>query len=217
MTWREATIEALTRLSLRHRRNDFSRQQIINEELPRIVHDAASTGRTPDQTLSRVLQDLRNEGFLEFTGHGRYILLASSFEPVASDIPPQYQIPERTPATIHRVIRDVGLVGELKRSYSYRCQICETRLELRSGFYCEAHHLKPLGAPHHGPDIKANILILCPNHHVLFDYGALKIKGNSLKVKKHHLKPEFIDYHNRIICDNVEQIGPSDLRKNVPR
>ena len=212
MTWREATIEAFTRMSLRHRRNVFTRSEIIKEELQRISHDVATTGGTPAQTLSRVLQELRDEGYLEFDGHGRYKLLSSSFEPVVSDIPSHYQMPERAPATIHRVIRDVGIVGELKRLYGYRCQVCETRLELSSGFYCEAHHLKPLGAPHHGPDAKTNILIVCPNHHVLLDYGALKITISSLRLNNHYLDQEFIDYHNGSICSSAEQSAPPDRR-----
>ena len=175
MTWRQAIIDALTRMSLRHRKNFFTRTQIIKEELGRISKDVATAGRTPAQTLSRVLQELRKEGFLEFDGHGGYTLLASTLEPVPSDIPHQYATPDRAPTTVHRIIRDIGIVGELKRLYGYRCQLCGTRLELSSGFYCEAHHLKPLGAPHNGPDTRANVVVVCPNHHVLLDYGALRI------------------------------------------
>jgi predicted restriction endonuclease len=213
MNWREATIQALTRMSLRHRRNVFTRSQVIQEELQQISNDVATAGRTPAQTLSRVLQELRDEGYLEFDGLGRYKLLSSSSQPVASDIPSQYQTPARAPATIHRVIRDVGIVGELKRLYGYRCQICETRLELSSGFYCEAHHLKPLGTPHNGPDTKTNMLIVCPNHHVLLDYGALKITVISLRLNSHNLDPDLFNYHNKSICDSAEQTAPLDRRK----
>ena len=205
MTWREATINALTRMSLRHGKNFFTRSQIIKEELNRISQDVATAGRTPAQTLSRVLQELRKEGFLEFDGHGRYTLLTSRSEPVAADIPQQYASPERTPTTVHRIARDVGIVGELKRLYGYRCQICGTRLELCSGFYCEAHHLKPLGAPHNEPDTKANIVLVCPNHHVLFDYGAMRIDIESLHVNQHLLINDFVNYHNRNICGKTEQ------------
>ncbi len=215
MNWREATIHALTRMSLRHRRNVFTRSQIIQEELQRISSDVATVGRTPAQTLSRVLQELRNERYLEFDGHGRYRLLSSSVQPIPHDIPSEYQPPARAPATIHRVIRDVGIVGDLKRLYGYRCQICETRLELSSGFYCEAHHLKPLGAPHNGPDAKTNILIVCPNHHVLLDYGAFKITVSSLRLNMYNLDPDLVSYHNKNICDGAEESAPPD-RERAP-
>jgi predicted restriction endonuclease len=61
--------------------------------------------------------------------------------------------------------------------------------------YAEAHHIKPLGAPHNGPDVRANILCVCPNDHVLLDYGAIKLYGNHLK----EVGQEYIDYHNENI------------------
>lgn len=53
--------------------------------------------------------------------------------------------------------------------------MCGTRLEGLAGPYAEAAHIRPLGAPHHGPDTPENILCLCPNHHVLFDHSGVGI------------------------------------------
>jgi hypothetical protein len=53
--------------------------------------------------------------------------------------------------------------------------MCGTRLEGLAGPYAEAAHIRPLGAPHHGPDTPENILCLCPNHHVLLDHGGVGI------------------------------------------
>jgi predicted restriction endonuclease len=53
----------------------------------------------------------------------------------------------------------------------------------------------PLGSPHSGPDVRENILCVCPNDHVLLDYGAIKVEANLLE----GIGKEFIDYHN----DNV--------------
>jgi len=36
-------------------------------------------------------------------------------------------------------------------------------------------HIKPLGKPHNGDDSIANLLCLCPNHHVMFDKGTFAI------------------------------------------
>jgi hypothetical protein len=169
----------------------------------------------PSLTLAEPVTDLRAREDMvslkleeEFDGHGGYTLLTSTSEPVASDIPHQYASPDRTPTTVHRIVRDVGIVGELKKLYGYRCQMCGTRLELSSGFYCEAHHLKPLGAPHDGPDAEANIILVCPNHHVLLDYGAMKIDIGTLHVNHHLASNEFVNYHNQHICGNAEQTAP---------
>lgn len=52
----------------------FDRQAFIEVELARIVAETGSTGTTPEQTLSRELQQLRDVGVLEFLGAGSYRL-----------------------------------------------------------------------------------------------------------------------------------------------
>jgi len=71
-TWRDAVWESVQRQS---RTNPaITRQQLIERELDTITRAVGSAGATPEQTLSRVLQDLRNEGVLIFDGGGRYRL-----------------------------------------------------------------------------------------------------------------------------------------------
>ena len=77
---------------------------------------------------------------------------------------------------LNRVIRDTTLSRDLKRLHKHKCQICGLSLLLTNGSYSEAHHIKPLAEIHNGPDCASNILILCPNHHVQCDYGAIKIE-----------------------------------------
>ena len=72
LNWREATWAALQRLA---RTNAvMTRTALIANELPTIKADVGSIGATPDQTLSRVLQELRDEGVLIFDGNGQYRL-----------------------------------------------------------------------------------------------------------------------------------------------
>jgi putative restriction endonuclease len=92
----------------------------------------------------------------------------------------------------------------VKELYDYKCQVCNEGIQTNSGLYVEAAHVKPLGAPHNGPDSMDNIICLCPNHHVKFDFGGFTIlddnellgeKGN-LSVHKHHsLNKEYLRYH----------------------
>lgn len=71
-TWRDAVWEAVQRQSSTN--PAITRQQLIERELDTITKAVGSAGATPQQTLSRVLQDLRNEGVLIFDGGGRYRL-----------------------------------------------------------------------------------------------------------------------------------------------
>lgn len=94
-----------------------------------------------------------------------------------------YEQPERAETTTSRIIRNTGLVKELKKMYNHECQVCGSHREKKGGDrYAEGHHLKPLGDPHNGPDIKSNILILCPNHHADFDYGRIAVNPDTLEV-----------------------------------
>jgi putative restriction endonuclease len=86
-----------------------------------------------------------------------------------------YPAAERRQTTVLRLVRDTAQARRIKALYDYRCQMCGTRLEGLAGPYAEAAHIRPLGAPHHGPDTSENILCLCPNHHVLFDHGGVGI------------------------------------------
>ncbi len=66
--------------------------------------------------------------------------------------------------------------------------------------YSEAHHIKPLGIPHNGPNIAKNIIVLCPNHHVMLGYGILKLQEKDIKEHENHrIDNKFLEYHNKNI------------------
>lgn len=77
--WSEAVEIAVRRLVARHGSPDFTRQQVIEEELGRIVCETGSRGMTPEMTLSRELQELRDRGEIEFLAPGQYRLLETPF------------------------------------------------------------------------------------------------------------------------------------------
>jgi hypothetical protein len=116
----------------------------------------------------------------------------------------------------YRIIRDTKTTRQLKTLYQDKCQICGTAIALYGTTYSEAHHVQPLGEPHNGPDIASNIVIVCPNHHVQLDYGALAIDPETMMIipadtheapqyrkllldPKHRLGAEFLQYH----LDNI--------------
>lgn len=85
------------------------------------------------------------------------------------------QIPKRKQIFVQRIIRDTEIGRRVKELYEYRCQVCSDRLTTNAGYYAEAAHIVPLGTPHNGPDIRSNVLCLCPNHHAMFDFGGFAI------------------------------------------
>jgi putative restriction endonuclease len=90
-------------------------------------------------------------------------------QPEAAEPAPRYE------ATVSRLIRDTSITRHVKALHGNRCQVCGERLATPAGFYAEAAHIRPLGAPHHGPDTLSNVLCLCPNHHALLDFGSFSV------------------------------------------
>lgn len=115
----------------------------------------------------------------------------------------------RSVVSVSRALRDTPLVRTLKCLHENTCQICRKRLPLSGGkFYSEAHHIRPLGRPHFGPDCASNLLIVCPDHHVLCDYGAIVIVPETLRMHPlHQLDPEHLRYHNEIIVRDMELLN----------
>jgi putative restriction endonuclease len=110
----------------------------------------------------------------------RYRLIKLPSVPTRTDTVPENAAihpaaPERRDTTVQRLVRDTAQARRIKELYGYQCQICGIRLEGLAGPYAEAAHIRPLGAPHYGPDTPDNILCLCPNHHVLLDHGGVGI------------------------------------------
>lgn len=112
--------------------------------------------------------------------------------------------PPREPTLVSRIVRNTATAITVKRLHGYACQVCAAVLDTPAGPYAEAAHIRPLGAPHHGPDTADNILCLCPNHHALFDLGAftieddLRLTGTNDRlrtVQGHTLHPEHLRYH----------------------
>ena len=75
MIWVESVEYAIRRLTSRTGNSVFTRQELIDSELERIVSEVGSTGETPQQTLSRVLQELRTQGIIDFESPGVYRLV----------------------------------------------------------------------------------------------------------------------------------------------
>lgn len=100
-------------------------------------------------------------------------------------IPDSLPEPDRKTGKIVRVVRDTNQSRMVKELYQYKCQVCGWTTfspRLKSKWYCEAHHIQPLGKTYKGPDHASNILALCPTHHCMMDLGVLAIDPLQLTV-----------------------------------
>lgn len=75
MKWKEAVKAALRRMLARHPSGIITLHELTERELPQIIKDTNSRGKTPAQTLQRELQELRDLGVIEFLDRGRYRIL----------------------------------------------------------------------------------------------------------------------------------------------
>jgi putative restriction endonuclease len=74
--WSEVVEEAVRRHVDSTGDSTFTRQELMDSEMNRIVSETGSEGATPHQTLSRELQQLRDVGVLEFVDdRGAYRLI----------------------------------------------------------------------------------------------------------------------------------------------
>ncbi len=123
-------------------------------------------------------------------------ILTEKHTPLAIDIEENPSKPERMKQETYRILRDTALARSVKDSHQYQCQICKETFKLKDNTpYAEAHHIRPLGKPHNGPDVRSNILCVCPNDHVRLDYGAIELNETTLE----GIGKDYIDYHNKKI------------------
>lgn len=179
--WRDSVLDALVRLGSRDPLTPIRRQAILRQELSRIIGETGSSGATPEQTLSRVLQDLRDEGLLEFLGGGEYRLIQQPVDIEVADLSDS----EIDAAIQKRLLRlgrvETGVtMAEARRrrgqarlrvlvlqSYSSRCAVCE----VPDLCLLVASHIVPWAdAPDSRGDL-GNLLCLCRFHDALFENG----------------------------------------------
>lgn len=98
-----------------------------------------------------------------------------------SAIPPDTDgPPEKAVESTTRFVRNTEKTRRIKRLYLDKCQVCGITINTPSGKYSEVHHLRPLKED--GDDNYGNMVVLCPNHHVGFDYMAIGISDDGATI-----------------------------------
>jgi predicted Rdx family selenoprotein len=176
-SWKQALAESILELANTRSNLAFTIDDIY------LLKDKFSalfpSNRHVKEKLRQTLQRLRDDGFLVFLSNGKY-RINLAFEDLVDEPAPLrhegFTLPKTKKVVRSLRLRCTLLASEVKRRYRNTCQVCRTPVVLSVRlFYAEAHHLQPLGAPHLGPDIPGNIIVLCPNHHIMFDRGVATI------------------------------------------
>jgi len=211
-SWKQAVADCVLDIVNRSGHEEFELGQVY--QYTPLLGRRFPRNRHVTDKIRQTLQLLRNDGFLSFTGRGKYSLVLDYDDIVVETGTLANREKPQTQRVVRTVrLRDTFLASEIKRRYRCMCQVCRGTVALARGMtYAEGHHLKPLGSPHHGPDIESNIIVLCPNHHVMFDRGAAMIDANTLIVRHadggvfepnlrlyvepwHTLRSTFLRYH----------------------
>jgi predicted transcriptional regulator len=134
--------------------------------------------RSRKETIQTFLDRLRLERLDKEEYQSRFGIVGAILDKLK-----ELQVAQQTVAgSTERIARNKKMVELLKKLYEYNCQICGTekpavpRIEKDDGtFYCEVHHITPLGTAETESDVKtldhySNALCLCSYHHSLIHY-----------------------------------------------
>ena len=202
MLWRDAVIEALHRYSSRYSTRIVERQKLIDQELDQIIHDTNSTGDTPAQTLSRVLQELRDEEVLYFLGNGSYLLADTPVSVELEDLPDDaldFVVQKNLlavgvlPADSRQAVarRRIGQ-DKLRRvtleNYSYRCALCDVPYP----DLLVAGHISRWADDPKGRGDLANLICMCRFHDALFEHGYFSLADDYSVLRKPNINSRVI-------------------------
>lgn len=81
MIWKEAVLWAIKDCAQQKGESIFTRKELVNNYRSWMIEMTQSTGSTPEQTISRELQELIEVGVIEFVSRGNYRLVDSVGNP----------------------------------------------------------------------------------------------------------------------------------------
>ena len=180
-TWRESVLDALHRYTVRNQTSKVERKPFLAQELASMSAAVGSIGRTPAQTVSRVLQELRDEGALFFSATGVYVLtdqpIDLTHEDLADDIVEDAIGRDALVVGDVPVREDIGAarlrVGQraLRRltlaNYRGRCALCD----IEDPVLLVASHVARWSDRPDARGKLSNTICFCAMHDRLFEYG----------------------------------------------
>jgi putative restriction endonuclease len=181
--WRDVVRRELHRYREQTGYDVVERQELLEQALPLLEREFPDA-KTPDQTLSRVLQELRDRDELEFLDYGgTYRIGDLAYEPTGST-EPEVSDHEYEARTYETTVKARSMPAAFRDAvlswYEMRCPVSGVD---HAGLLDVAHVLS--WSDH--PDIRTdpgNVLPLDKTHHEAFDRGLFTIDDSSrLQVK----------------------------------
>lgn len=202
LSWREAVKEAIKKVVERHNDPEFSRQLLIDEEMDFIEKMTGTEGETPEQTLSRNLQELwKEEDFIIHKQRGVYELLKTddinlqTVDVTRKDVQEEdlddlikdnrLVFPEKVPVKETKAEQKIR-VGQQRlrelclKNYDHECAFCEVNEE----DLLIAGHIARWSDDKKNRGSLENVISICEFHDPLFEHGYFTLT-EKLQVELH--------------------------------
>ncbi|MDO9011177.1 MAG: hypothetical protein Q7U78_05120 [Gallionella sp.] len=180
-TWHQAVKFALERYAARNSTIRIERDVFLAQELSNITRDTGSTGKTPGQTVSRVLQELRDEKYLFFSDVGIYTLNQVPVSAADEDLPDDVlenaveegllvltDVETSSDVSLLRVRRGMNaLRKQTLANYRNSCALCDVN---DKGLLVSSHIARWADHPE-ARGLLSNTICLCTLHDKLFENG----------------------------------------------
>lgn len=202
-TWRESIIDNIVDLTKTKGSLIFSRQELINKKLHQIIEEVGPHGETPAQTLSRVLQELRDDNLIDFIDNsGNYLSLIQKVHIENEDLPETaIDVAIRSNKLTFNDIHTDEKVGFSRQrigqsrlrfwtlnNYEYQCALCD----ISEPKYLITSHLARWSDYPEGRGDLQNIVCVCKWHDPLIEYGLISFTDDYQILKKHQ-NSRFLD------------------------
>lgn len=176
-TWRDLVREELWRYAERTGERIVERQDLLDQSLD-VFQEEYPDAETPEQTMSRVLQELRDRGEIEFVDRGTYRILLVGQDEIDT-LEEELERPEAKPGTWSVTTREVKQRAFQDRfrsrvipNFGHRCGICGLGPE----WFLDAAHLRPATEYEELAGDPSAGVALCKNHHEALDRGVIIIQ-----------------------------------------
>lgn len=221
--WRDAVLFALREYTTRHGTRTVERQPFLMEELAGIIAATESVGLTPEQTLSRNVQELRDEGLVQFLGNGSYLLLDAAFDVETEDLSDEaldmairagrlmlgLVETDVRPAIARRRRGQARLRALSLEAYEGRCAVCDVG---HAALLVASHILRWADAPEQRGEL-SNVLCLCRFHDVLFEQGYWSLTDDLQLVKRQNHESQTV----AVVLDAARNFRPPESFPPNPR
>lgn len=189
INWKDAVKNALGRYSSKNATILIKRRDFIVQELERIIKDTGSTGSTPTQTISRILQELRDEQFLFFSDNiGEYVLNSISINVANEDLPDDVLVNAiqneklilgdavvSSEISINRVRKGTSALRKSTlQNYKNCCALCDIN---DSKLLVTSHIARWTDRPE-ARGLLSNTICFCTLHDKLFEHGYFALLDN---------------------------------------